>query len=194
MLPRAALLRFSFFELNAIFYNMSESGSGKESAKRGRIQKFVSWLLILVSAGATIFAVIISLAALIPAVASFFRTLLDAFTPIPPLARSPPACPDITESHNSPWGIGDLVSIATGLIVLGLCLCFRPRHRNIPDATVALASGMSLGPLLLIIFDPVTQLLGTRTRFFEIVISEGRATLWWAAVVAALYVVRDLVK
>jgi len=46
---------------------------------------------------------------------------------------------------------------------------------------------MSLGPLLLIIFDPATQFLDIHKSFLEIVMSEGRATLWWAAVVAALY-------
>jgi len=100
----------------------------------------------------------------------------------------------VLEGHSiSKWGIGDLISIVTGLVVLGFCLCFRARYRNIPNATVALASGMSLGPLLLIIFDPVAQLFDMSESLLGIVISEGRATLWWAAVVAALYVIKGLV-
>lgn len=61
-----------------------------------------------------------------------------------------------------------------------------------PAATVVLASGMSLGPLILIILDPLSATFGVTSSLLEIVLSEGRATLWRAAVVAPLYVVRDL--
>ena len=90
------------------------------------------------------------------------------------------------------WGAGDLFSILVGLVMLLLCLYLQPSRRNVPAATVVLASGMSLGPLLLIILDPIAQTSGLSGSLLEIVLSEGRATLWWAAVVAALYVVRDL--
>jgi hypothetical protein len=90
------------------------------------------------------------------------------------------------------WGAGDLFSIATGLFVLTLCLCLRPAHRTIPAASVALANGLSLGPLLLIILDPIAQVTGLSGSLLEIVLSQGRVTLWWAAVVASLYVSRDL--
>ena len=94
--------------------------------------------------------------------------------------------------HHSAWGAGDLFSIATGIIVLVLCLCLKPRHRTVPAASVALASGLSLGPLPLIILDPIAQAAGLSGSLLEIVLSQGRVTLRWAAVVASLYVSRDL--
>ena len=90
------------------------------------------------------------------------------------------------------WGAGDLFSICVGIAVLMACLCLQPRHRSVPAATVIIASGMSLGPLLLIAIDPITESLGLTGSLLDVVLSEGRATLWWAAIVAALYVIRDL--
>jgi hypothetical protein len=93
----------------------------------------------------------------------------------------------------TPWATGDLISIAVGLIVLLFGLCTNPRHRSVQAATVLLATGISLGPLILIIFDPFAQTIGYTPRLLTIVLDEGRATLWWAAVVATLYLVRDIV-
>ena len=90
------------------------------------------------------------------------------------------------------WGAGDLFSIFIGMAVLMVCLCLQPRHRSVPSATVILASGMSLGPLLLIAIDPITESLGLTGSLLQLVLDEGRATLWWAAIVAGLYVIRDL--
>jgi hypothetical protein len=91
-----------------------------------------------------------------------------------------------------PWGEGDLISILIGLIVLIFGLMVAEKNRNVQSATVLLATGISLGPLLLIILDPLGQELGYRTRLLTIVLSEGRATLWWAACVASLYLVQDI--
>jgi hypothetical protein len=91
------------------------------------------------------------------------------------------------------WGPGDLFSIFTGLVVLLFCLYWQPRHRTVPAATVILASGMSLGPLLLIALDPITESLGITGSLLDVVLNEGRATLWRASIVTALCVVRDLI-
>jgi hypothetical protein len=93
----------------------------------------------------------------------------------------------------SPWGTGDLISIAIGVIVLASGLIVAEKNRNVQSATILLATGISLGPLLLIIFDPVGQELGYSTRLLSIVLNEGRTTLWWAACVATLYLVRDII-
>ncbi len=93
----------------------------------------------------------------------------------------------------APWGAGVLISICLGLIVLIVGLAIAEKNRNVQSATVLLATGISLGPLLLIIFDPLGQELGFQTRLLSIVLSEGRATLWWAACVASLYLVRDII-
>jgi hypothetical protein len=92
----------------------------------------------------------------------------------------------------SPWGEGDLISIAIGVIVLMSGLIFAKKHRTVQAATVLLATGISLGPLLLILLDPVGQELGYETRLLGIALQEGRATLWWAAAVAILNLVRDI--
>jgi hypothetical protein len=51
---------------------------------------------------------------------------------------------------------------------------------------------MSLGLLLLIAFDPVAESLGLTGSLLEVVLNKGRAALWWAEIVATLYVIRDL--
>ena len=73
----------------------------------------------------------------------------------------------------SPWGTGDLISIAVGVIVLAAGLILAEKNRNVQSATILLAIGISLGPLLLIIFDPVGQELGYSTRLLSIVLNEG---------------------
>lgn len=89
------------------------------------------------------------------------------------------------------WGNVDLFSIGLGLLVLTGFLAFRKKHRTTQGATALLASGISLGPLLLILVDPLAQLAGFH-GLLAAVLAEGRATLWWAAAVAALYVLREL--
>ncbi len=70
-------------------------------------------------------------------------------------------------------------------------LAVRRKHRTAQGATVVLASGISLGPLLLILADPFAAYPGFGS-LLKVVLAEGRATLWWAAAVAAIYVLRDL--
>jgi hypothetical protein len=48
-----------------------------------------------------------------------------------------------------------------------------------------------LGPLLLILADPFAQRLGFGS-LLKPVLAEGRVSLWWAAAVATLCVLRDL--
>lgn len=67
-----------------------------------------------------------------------------------------------------------------------------------------LAAGLSLAPLLLILVDPLVQATGLSNgpiaeslglkghSLLELVVGEGRAMLWWAAAVASVYVIRDL--
>ncbi|MCB8880954.1 hypothetical protein ACELLULO517_11975 [Acidisoma cellulosilytica] len=89
------------------------------------------------------------------------------------------------------WGIVDLLSIGIGVLVLMVFLATRKKCRTMQGVTALLASGISLGPLLLILADPFAQLLGFR-GLLEAALAQGRVTLWWAAAVATLYVVRGL--
>jgi hypothetical protein len=79
-----------------------------------------------------------------------------------------------------------------GVLVLLSGLALTPKHRTVQAATVLLATGISLGPLLMIIIDPLAQAFGFQPRLLGLVLAEGRATLWWAAAVASLYLVRDI--
>jgi hypothetical protein len=102
------------------------------------------------------------------------------------------------------WGKGDLISIVFAVAVLVIFTAIRKKHRTGQGVTVLLAAGLSLGPLLLILLDPIVQVtglsngpiaesLGLKGRsLLELVVGEGRTTLWWAAAVAAVYVIRDL--
>ena len=92
----------------------------------------------------------------------------------------------------STWGTVDLFAICTGVMALLCGIAFNSQRRNIPQATVLLATGISLGPLLLIVIDPLAQYLGYPNRLIALVLSEGRATLWWACSVAVLYLLRDI--
>jgi hypothetical protein len=89
------------------------------------------------------------------------------------------------------WGIVDLISIGFGVVVLAVFLAARKKHRTAQGVAALLASGISLGPLFLILADPFAQLLGFR-GLLGAVLAEGRVTLWWAAAVATLHVVRDV--
>jgi hypothetical protein len=89
------------------------------------------------------------------------------------------------------WGSVDLFSIAVGIVIVAVFLTIRKKHRTMQGVTALLASGIALGPLLLILADPFVQIFGIY-GLLQAVLAEGRATLWWAAAVAMLYVLRDL--
>ena len=90
------------------------------------------------------------------------------------------------------WGRADLFSIGVAACILLLFMMIRPKHRTTQGITDLLAAGLTLGPLLLILADPITQTFGLTGSLLELVLAEGRATLWWAAAVAVVYIVRDL--
>ena len=92
----------------------------------------------------------------------------------------------------TPWGNGDLFSIAIGILVLIAGITIKQRRITIPLMISLLGTGISLGPLLLIICDPFSQYFGFHVKFLEIVLNEGRATLWWASAIAAIYLIRGI--
>jgi hypothetical protein len=74
-----------------------------------------------------------------------------------------------------------------------------PARRTFDGFVVLLATGVSLAPLMMILVDPLVQkissgILGVShpVHLIGIVITEARITLWWAAAVAAAYLVKDL--
>ena len=91
----------------------------------------------------------------------------------------------------APWGTGDVVAVCVGVVYLPVGLRLVPARRTAEGAGLLLATGISLGPLLMILLDPFMQLLGLSISLLEVVIKEGRATLWWAAV-ATIHLVKEL--
>src|ERR1700738_4424789 len=97
------------------------------------------------------------------------------------------------------WGTGDTVSAAGGVIYLVLGLWRIPARRTFEGFVVLLATGVSLAPLMMILIDPLVQKVSSGifgvshpVHLIEIVVTEARITLWWAAAVAAAYLVKDL--
>jgi hypothetical protein len=91
-----------------------------------------------------------------------------------------------------PWADGDIISICCAIIYLPVGLYLKPTYRNAAGWGLLLATGISLGTLTLLLFDPLRQVIGFSRSFLAIALDEGRATLWWSAAVAAIYLVRDL--
>ncbi len=91
-----------------------------------------------------------------------------------------------------PWGAGDIVAICAAVIYLPLGLWLLPARRSAEGAGWLLATGISLGPLSMIVLDPFLQLAGSKLSLLNIVMNEGRATLWWAAAVATMHLVSEL--
>ncbi len=56
------------------------------------------------------------------------------------------------------------------------------------------ANGLSLGPLLMIVADPVLQTLGLRFNLTALVLRQARLVLWWGAAVGATHSVRAAFK
>lgn len=91
-----------------------------------------------------------------------------------------------------PWADGDIVSIAVGILYLPFGLYLRPANRNASGWASLLGTGISLGTLLLIVADPLRQVLGFKPSLLAIALDEGRSTLWWSAACASIYLVKDL--
>jgi hypothetical protein len=92
----------------------------------------------------------------------------------------------------SPFGTGDLISITVGIAVWALAVIFVEQNRKLEKWPLLVATGMSLGTLGLLVAEPVAEVALGSTKLLTIVMSEGRGTLWWGALVASIYLVRDI--
>lgn len=110
-----------------------------------------------------------------------------------------------TASASYSWAKADIFSIAVAVVVSVFFLATRPKHRSAQGFVTLLGTGLSLGPLLLILLDPAVQYFGLGSyswaaflglhsgdSLLELVIKEGRTILWWGSFVALIYVVKDL--
>ena len=91
-----------------------------------------------------------------------------------------------------PWSTGDIVSICCAVLYVPFGLLVQPRYRVARGLIELLGTGLSLGMLLLVLLDPLRQLLGFNGSLLAIALDEGRSTLWLSAAVASIYLVRDL--
>jgi hypothetical protein len=91
-----------------------------------------------------------------------------------------------------PWAEGDIISICCAIIYLPIGLKLNPAYRDPVGWTVLLGTGISLGTLLLVLIDPLRQMFGLGGSLLAVALDEGRATLWWSAAVAIIYLVKDL--
>lgn len=95
-----------------------------------------------------------------------------------------------------PWAVGDVVSICCALVYLpGLASHRSGAECRLPQCSrlgILLGTGLSLGTLLLVVIDPFRQLAGFTDLLLTIALDEGRATLWWSAAIAIIYLVKDL--
>ena len=78
------------------------------------------------------------------------------------------------------------------MLYVPIGLAIQPRYRTAPGWVELLGTGLSLGTLLLVLLDPVRQVLGFDRSLLAMALDEGRATLWWSAAVASIYLVKDL--
>ena len=93
-----------------------------------------------------------------------------------------------------PWSTGDVVEILTALAYVVVGLWLNKANRKFDRIAVLLGTGLSLGPLLLIVADPLLQVLGLELNLVQLVVLQARAVLWWGAAVAVLYIMKDLVE
>ncbi len=75
---------------------------------------------------------------------------------------------------------------------LPIGLALNAGYRNAAGWGILLGTGLSLGTLLLVVIDPFRQLAGFTDSLLTIALDEGRATLWWSAAIAIIYLVKDL--
>ncbi len=91
-----------------------------------------------------------------------------------------------------PWTSGDIVSICCAILYVPLGLAVQPRYRTARGWIELLGTGLSLGTLLMVLLDPLRQVAGFGQSLLAMALDEGRATLWWSAAIAAIYLVREL--
>jgi hypothetical protein len=92
------------------------------------------------------------------------------------------------------WSTADQASILIAIVYVLFGLWLDRRTRGADRVIERLANGLSPGPLLMIVADPVLQTLGLRFNLTELVLRQARLVLWWGAAVGATYSVRTVFK
>ncbi len=102
-----------------------------------------------------------------------------------------PAC-SVVPNPDSGWSLSDLVAAWTAVSYAGFAIWLRPANRTAERISALLATGFSLGPLLMILADPFLQQLGVPLHLAQRVVTEARTILWWASAFAVVSLTREL--
>jgi hypothetical protein len=93
----------------------------------------------------------------------------------------------------NPWGNGELISLVFGVIFVFVGMLLHRRELSRDKVFGLAANGLTMGPLLMIVLDPLNKYIGVVDMdLLQAAISEARLTLWWAALVAAVNMVLTL--
>ena len=91
------------------------------------------------------------------------------------------------------WNLGDLISLAVGVVFCGAVSLFREKARNKDAVIQNFATGTAIGPLALILLSPVAAVwgaLGYKTYdLLKLATEEARVALVFSAFIAAVYMV-----
>lgn len=103
-----------------------------------------------------------------------------------------------------PWGRGDLYTLVIGLFVFALACGLHRKsihkahvegHNSAAILTELMGISLSLGPLLMILADPIIKECPYfRVDLLDIVIGQSRITLWFAAFIACLNTGMSLIR
>lgn len=99
------------------------------------------------------------------------------------------------------WGRGDTYTLLFAVIFFAVgCFIHRKAIKaagtNCRDLVAGIMTdAMQIGPLLMIILDPLLKSVGiTAIDFLKIVLEESRITLWFAAFIAIITATMSLIK
>jgi len=100
-----------------------------------------------------------------------------------------------------PWGAGDLYTLTIGACIFALS-CFLHRksikkagHNAGPLITELMGLSLSIGPLLMILLDPLAKAIPLlKLDLLNVVINESRITLWFSAFVTCVNAGLSLIK
>jgi hypothetical protein len=108
---------------------------------------------------------------------------------------------DAADSSGLPWGRGDLYTLAIGTVIFGIACAFHRKpikkagHNAGPLITELMGLSLSLGPLLMILADPMVKVVPfLKLDLLNVVINESRITLWFSAFVACVNAGLSLIK
>jgi len=99
------------------------------------------------------------------------------------------------------WGVGDLYTLAIGTVIFTMACAYHRKsikkasHNPGPLVTELMGLSLSIGPLLMILLDPLVKVIPFVTLdLLDVVIRESRITIWFSAFVACVNAGLSLIK